>query len=167
LDALRACGTGFRARYLKALARAVAADELRLDALRSLTYEQARAHLLEVASSKGMLGLGLKVVDCLLLFGLGKLEAFPIDVWIARAVVHNFESVLDAGLHARLHRAVNGGSLAKTLYDRVAKRMREHFWPYGGYAQQLLYHDLRSKRHGSPRWASRRVQAFRAMPAGR
>jgi N-glycosylase/DNA lyase len=164
IETLRACGTGFRARYLKSLAQGVASGELQLDVLRSLTYEQARAHLLGAASAKGLLGLGPKVADCLLLFGLDKLEAFPIDVWVLRAVFNSFRSVVDRESHARLRRAVTEGSLTKALYERVSQRMRQHFRPYAGYAQQLLYHDLRARRRLSPRTPGPRDLGFRATP---
>ena len=77
LGNLRSCGLGYRAEYVKKAAIAVVAG-FDLDALRSMDYESAKARLLELD------GVGGKVADCVLVFGLGFREAFPVDLWIAR-----------------------------------------------------------------------------------
>lgn len=69
---------GYRARYVLSAARRVAGG-FDLDALRSLTTEQARKQLMELD------GVGRKVADCVLLFGLQKLDAFPVDTWMKKA----------------------------------------------------------------------------------
>src|SRR5437867_3256678 len=84
IDELRACGLGYRAKAIKAAADAVASGRLDFDALKSKSYQEAKNELLHVY------GVGNKISDCVLLFSLEKLDAFPIDVWIARALVgHN------------------------------------------------------------------------------
>lgn len=80
LPALRACGMGYRAPYVRAVARTVAEGRLDLEALRMQPYTQAREALL------GLPGVGEKVAECVLLFALGRGEAFPVDVWVRRAV---------------------------------------------------------------------------------
>ena len=76
---LRALGLGFRAGYLQVTARLIAERGLTLEALRGVSYPAAKAALLHCR------GVGDKVADCVALFGLEQYEAFPIDLWIARA----------------------------------------------------------------------------------
>ncbi len=71
---------GFRAKYVLDAARRVAAGEIDFDTLRVLPLENARAKLEEIC------GVGPKVADCTLLYGLHRLDAFPVDVWVRRAL---------------------------------------------------------------------------------
>ena len=71
---------GFRARYLVDAAQKVASGEVVLENCRSLPYEDARKELMKIT------GVGVKVADCTLLFGLHRIEAFPVDVWMKRAL---------------------------------------------------------------------------------
>ena len=70
---------GWRSGYILDAARRVAGGELAEEQLQALPLDQARAKLMEVK------GVGPKVADCTLLYGLGRWEAYPIDVWIRRA----------------------------------------------------------------------------------
>ena len=79
VDELKMLGAGYRAPFVKASAKRVA-NGYDLEALRYLPLEQARKELLTFP------GVGPKVADCVLLFSLGHTEAFPVDVWIARAM---------------------------------------------------------------------------------
>ena len=76
-DGLRRLGTGYRAPYLMGTARMIA-DGFPLYALEEMPYEDAHAALLKLP------GVGDKVADCVLLFGCGHREAFPVDVWVER-----------------------------------------------------------------------------------
>ncbi|MBR3503039.1 MAG: DNA-3-methyladenine glycosylase 2 family protein [Clostridia bacterium] len=78
-EALRALGCGYRALFLIRTAGMVA-DGFALDAVAALNYGEAHARLLRLP------GVGDKVADCVQLFGMGHGEAFPVDVWIERAV---------------------------------------------------------------------------------
>lgn len=80
LRTLRACSLGYRAPYVRAAARAVTEGRLDLHALRHAPEEDARRALLQLP------GVGEKVADCVLLFGLGHTGAFPVDVWVRRAM---------------------------------------------------------------------------------
>jgi len=71
---------GFRNKYIIDAARKVADGEVELDSCRALPYEDARAELMKIK------GVGVKVADCTLLFGLHRIEAFPVDVWMKRAL---------------------------------------------------------------------------------
>lgn len=72
-------GSGYRAPYIKKSA-AIIAGGYRLERLRDMPLDIARKELLKFP------GVGPKVADCVLLFGLGHTDAFPVDVWIGRAM---------------------------------------------------------------------------------
>jgi len=115
---LRSLGLGYRAPYLKATARLVADGKLPMDQLRRVDYETTKSALLCCD------GVGDKVADCVALFGFEKYEAFPIDVWMERAMRYYFR-------HKKMTR--------KLMHDYAT----QHFGPYAGYAQQYLYHHAR------------------------
>ncbi|MEM1484815.1 DNA-3-methyladenine glycosylase [Oscillospiraceae bacterium PP1C4] len=71
---------GFRARYLIDAAQRVASGEIDLEILHLLPLDEARATLMRIT------GVGIKVADCALLYGCGRIDCFPIDVWIRRAM---------------------------------------------------------------------------------
>jgi N-glycosylase/DNA lyase len=118
---LRSLGLGYRAPYLKATAKLVADGKVPADHLRRVDYEAAKRALLSCD------GVGDKVADCVALFGFEKYEAFPVDVWIERAMRYYFR-------HKTFTRKM------------VHEYARRHFGPYAGYAQQYLYHYVRNVR---------------------
>ncbi len=77
-----ALGTGYRAKYLARLSKAVASGEIDLDKIKILSLDEARKELLKIY------GVGTKVADCALLFGFGFYDAFPVDVWMKRVMAH-------------------------------------------------------------------------------
>ena len=89
---LRSCGLGFRAERVVETAKRVDSENLSLDALKRIDYVEAKRELL------GLPGVGHKVADCVLLFSLEKLEAFPIDVWIKRAATNLYASHFNSSL---------------------------------------------------------------------
>jgi N-glycosylase/DNA lyase len=119
-DDLRTCRLGFRAKNLLGAARMIASREIDLAAVAALPDDEARAQLCRLP------GVGEKVANCALLFGFERIKAFPIDVWIERALRQ---------LYFPRKRNV------------TARRLREfsatYFGPYGGYAQQYLFHYAR------------------------
>ncbi len=118
---LRALGLGFRAPYLKATARLIADGKLPFETLKRTDYHVTKASLLRCA------GVGDKVADCVALFGLEKYEAFPIDLWIERAMRYYFRQ-------------------EKLTPTRMHDFARRHFGVFAGYAQQYLYHYVRTLR---------------------
>lgn len=96
LDVLRC---GYRAAYIKAAAMAVATGMLDMEALIACDSLTAKRRLMELP------GVGEKVANCVVLFGLYHMEAFPIDVWIRRALTEHFPAGFDPaslGPHAGL-----------------------------------------------------------------
>lgn len=79
-EELRSCGLGYRSRYLAGTAARAADGTCDLAAIRQMTYPQAREALMELP------GVGGKVADCICLFALHHLDAFPVDVHIRRAL---------------------------------------------------------------------------------
>lgn len=79
-DALKACNLGYRSKYVVRAARSVAEGRFDLEQLGTLPYEKAKEELLK------LFGVGVKVADCICLFGLHHLEAFPVDTHISQAL---------------------------------------------------------------------------------
>lgn len=79
-DDLAPIRAGFRNRYIIDAAGRVASGELDLEAVRAMPYDEARAELMKIT------GVGVKVADCALLYGLHRLDSFPLDVWMKRAM---------------------------------------------------------------------------------
>ena len=81
---------GFRFRYLTDAAEKVASGQIKLDEISS-----AASYAYTVDELKKITGVGDKVASCTALFGFGNLEAFPIDVWMKRAIDEYFGGKLD------------------------------------------------------------------------
>jgi len=111
---LRACLLGFRARFIHKTARFLAARPGWLDETERLPYAAAKARLIELP------GVGEKVADCVLLFGAGKLEAFPVDTWVLKSLARRY-------------------GLDDWKPAQVAHFGRTHFGPLAGLAQQYLF----------------------------
>ncbi|HVU17095.1 MAG TPA: DNA glycosylase [Candidatus Didemnitutus sp.] len=118
---LRACLLGFRARYIHQVARFLASRPGWLEETESLPYATAKDRLLELP------GVGEKVADCVLLFGAGRLEAFPVDTWILKAMARRYR--------------LEGWKAAQ-----LAQFGRTHFSGAAGLAQQYLF--AWERRHG-------------------
>ena len=84
LDDLQPLRCGYRAEYILSAANDVASGRIDLEELASTDWVSAKNALLS------MKGIGEKVANCAVLFGLRHMEAFPIDVWIRRALKEHF-----------------------------------------------------------------------------
>ena len=118
-DGLFALGLGFRAGYLAKIAENVANGDVDLAALRLAPYGEAKAALTQ------MKGIGDKVADCVLLFSLDKMEGFPIDRWVMRALVDWY------------------GHEEKARYGDLLSWAQERWGNRAGYVQQYLFHHRR------------------------
>jgi len=78
--------TGYRAPYIIDAAKRVAGGMLDLNEPSHMPTAEVREALLSVH------GVGPKVADCVLLFGFGRLECFPLDVWMKRVMVTLYPS---------------------------------------------------------------------------
>lgn len=75
---------GFRAKYIIDAACKVAAGEIDLKSLCEIDMDEARAELIKIK------GVGAKVAECTLLYGCGRVEAFPVDVWVRRIMAEMY-----------------------------------------------------------------------------
>ena len=119
---LRLCKAGFRAPYLLATARKVAAGGIDLNELRNLPMAEAREELIQLP------GVGGKIADCVLLFACGFPTAFPVDVWMLKVLRQFYFK------RRRLTPA------------RLRELAAAHFGPQAGYAQQYLFHWIRHQK---------------------
>lgn len=85
IEALNACSLGYRSPYIEASAKAVYRKDIDLNAIDSLNDEE----LLEALMS--LKGVGIKVANCVALFGYHRIAAFPIDVWIKRMIDEHYD----------------------------------------------------------------------------
>ena len=123
---LRRLGLGFRAPYVDRATREVVEGELDLNTLVRMPYQPAKERLMECY------GIGSKIADCIAVFSLEKLEAFPIDVWVRRALGEWYFPG------------------EKPPPDReMLAWARGYFGNYAGYAQQYLFHGRRLQKKSS------------------
>ncbi|NBD37905.1 MAG: DNA-binding protein [Verrucomicrobia bacterium] len=120
-SSLRACALGYRAPNVLATARRLAADPEWANRLASLPYREARDWLQQLP------GVGAKVADCVLLFGVGRGEAFPVDTWIAKALAGHYPEI------------------ARWPREQLATFARIHFGPGAGLAQQWFFAEARGQ----------------------
>jgi N-glycosylase/DNA lyase len=112
---------GFRAPHLLAAARQIADGKFDLQKPRGLPLSEARAELMKLR------GVGRKIADCVLLFAYGFDAAFPVDVWVERALRKLYFPCRRVTANGLRHFAAT------------------HFGPHAGYAQQYLFHYMRTK----------------------
>jgi N-glycosylase/DNA lyase len=116
---LRECKMGFRAPYLRATAALVARGEVDLAGIAGLDCDAARAELLLCP------GVGRKIADCVLLFAYGFQAAFPVDVWVLRALRQLYFP------------------RRRPSPKRLLQFTATYFGPNAGFAQQYLFHYMR------------------------
>ena len=133
---LRCCGLGFRTDRVLETAKLVDSERLSLEDLKRTDYSKAKRELL------GLPGVGQKVADCVLLFSLEKLEAFPVDVWMKRAATNLYARHFDPFF---IKKVASKSSLTLKEYETIASFGREYFGNYAGYAQEYLFHFLRTE----------------------
>jgi N-glycosylase/DNA lyase len=136
-NGLQECGLGYRAKYVQATAKKIHDENTNLEDFMNLPYLQAREKLLEFS------GVGLKVADCVLLFSLRKLEAFPVDVWVKRVILNHYADLLPEPFVKKLQ---SHTSLTNGEYLKISDFARNHFGAYAGYAQEYLFHFERTQR---------------------
>jgi N-glycosylase/DNA lyase len=134
---LMVCGLGYRAKYVLATSKKIYENGFDLEGLRKMPYQQAKTELFSLS------GVGPKVADCILLFSLEKLCAFPVDVWIKRAMLKHYAEHFP---NAFIKKISSQESLSNSKYERLSEFGRNYFGEYAGYAQEYLYHYERMKR---------------------
>ena len=111
------CALGYRAKYVLSSALLIINNSLNfcLEDLKNMPYDSAWKLLQD-----SFCGIGPKVADCILLFSMDKLEAFPLDTWIRKIILNLY--------------------LKKTVNDqKIREFCSEYFGKFAGYAQEYLY----------------------------
>jgi len=132
LHDLQECGLGYRSKYVLDTSRAVISGEINFDELKKSNYQESRESLLKLP------GIGGKVADCIMLFSLEKLEAFPLDTWILK--------ILQKYYSDKFHIEEK---ITKKKYENTHQQVLNHFGIYSGYSQQFLFkmeRDLNEKK---------------------
>lgn len=108
LDDLNACSLGYRSPYIEACAKSVYRGDIDLEALSELDDNELLAALMSLK------GVGIKVANCVALFGYHRIAAFPIDVWIKRMIDEHYD-----------------GEFPLKLYDGYAGVIQQYIFYYG------------------------------------
>ena len=117
-EELKACGCGFRAPYIVSTTSSIMSGETDLMNIKALMTDQAQCQLMKLS------GIGPKVADCILLFSMGKHDAFPVDVWVKR-VMQYFYLAPDVSL------------------KKIRDFGRSQFGNLAGFAQEYLFYYAR------------------------
>ncbi len=115
VDELKECKVGFRAPYIRDAVSRVYNGDIKEDELKCMSVQDAREKLMTIH------GVGEKVSNCVLLFGLGRMDVFPVDVWMKRIMEFMYF----------------GKDTKKEVIESFAC---EKYGEYAGYAQQYLFH---------------------------
>lgn len=118
IDEIKKSYTGYRAKYIVNTVTMLVEKQVEIYTFKNLSTEFAREELLHFS------GVGPKVADCILLFSMGKYDAFPIDVWVKRVMEYFY---LQEG----------------TSMKKVQNFAKEKFEDYAGFAQQYLFYYAR------------------------
>lgn len=120
-EEFRECKAGFRAPYLVDACKRVMSGQITKERLTGLPPEKIKEELLSIK------GVGEKVANCVLLFGLSQRSAFPVDVWMERIMRQLYFQ-------------------EDTKKEQIQQFAREQYGEYGGYAQQYLFYFAREKK---------------------
>src|SRR3989338_6362993 len=123
LQEIQNCGVGYRAKFVIDAAKMVESRQIDFDQLKKSNYQNAKETILTVP------GIGNKVADCILLFSLDKLEAFPLDRWMIRILKKYYLEKFE----------LKTKSITEKQYNTLHEKIIKHFGPYAGYAQQFLF----------------------------
>ena len=134
---LMECGLGYRAKYVLATSKRILENDFSLERLKKMQYQQAKKELINFP------GVGLKVADCILLFSLARDEAFPVDVWVKRAILKHYAAHFP---NSFIEKISTQESFSNAGYEKLNEFGRKYFGEYAGYAQEYLYHYERMQR---------------------
>jgi len=117
------CGVGYRAKFIKEAANMSFLKKIDFKYLQKCNYHDAKENICLVN------GVGNKVADCILLFSLNKLEAFPLDRWMIRILEKYYSDQFQ----------ITTKTITDKQYDILHEKIVNHFGQYAGYAQQFLF----------------------------
>ncbi len=124
IEELKESKVGFRAKYINDCTMKVVNKELMIEEIANLPREEVAKELLKIK------GVGIKVANCVLLFAYAKADAFPVDVWIKRAM----EVLYFNGEEQKL--------------EDIQTFAEEKFGEYSGIVQQYIFYYARENELG-------------------
>ena len=119
IDDYRACGVGFRDKYIYNTVKRINNKEIDLVKMQDMDTPSLKKELLS------LMGIGPKVADCILLFSCGRQEVFPIDVWVERVMKKLY---------------FNDENISK---KEILKYASDNFGNDAGIVQQHLFYNIR------------------------
>jgi len=123
IQEIKQCGTGYRSNFIIEASKMVCSDKINFEYLKKCNYLKAKEIILQVP------GVGDKVADCILLFSLDKLEAFPLDRWMIKILEKYYPNIFGISTKTITHKQ----------YEILHEKITKYFSPYAGYAQQFLF----------------------------
>jgi len=120
---LMATGMGYRTKSVKEASIAVTSGEIDFDYLKKTNYQTTKESLVKIY------GIGNKIADCIMLFSLEKLDAFPLDRWMIRVLQKYY---LDKF-------SITSKTISEKAYEELHNKIVKYFGPYAGYSQQFLF----------------------------
>lgn len=110
-DALMECNLGYRSKYVVRTAKMIASGEFDLEAVKNMSYSKAKPCLMT------LFGVGEKVADCICLFALHQLQAFPVDTHIRQVLDAHYKR----GFPNRRYRGIQGVMQQYIFYFELEK----------------------------------------------
>ena len=123
IDEIKQCGVGYRAQFIKDASTMVFQKKIDFEYLNKCEYDTAKEKICSIP------GVGNKVADCVLLFSLNKLEAFPLDRWMIRILEKYYSDEFQ----------IETKTITEKQYIVLHEKVVNHFGPFAGYAQQFLF----------------------------
>ena len=129
IEEIKKCGVGYRAPFIKQASKMIILKKINFEYLEKCNYEEAKKNICLIP------GIGNKVADCILLFSLNKLEAFPLDTWMIKILEKYYSNEFK----------IETKTITTKQYDILHEKIVNYFGPYCGYAQQFLFKMEREK----------------------
>ena len=123
INEIKSCGVGYRAPFIKEAAKMVFSKKINFENLKNTDYNEAKRNLLLIP------GVGNKVADCIMLFSLNKLDAFPLDTWMIKILEKYYSKEFQ----------IETKTITEKQYQILHEKIVDYFGPYCGYAQQFLF----------------------------
>ena len=123
IDKIKSCGVGYRAKFIKEAANMVFLKKINFESLQKNNYQEAKKKIRQIP------GVGNKVADCVMLFSLNKLEAFPLDRWMMRILEKYYSKEFQ----------LETKTITEKQYVVLHEKIVNHFGPFAGYSQQFLF----------------------------
>jgi len=129
IEEIKKCGVGYRAPFIKQASKMIVLKKINFEYLEKCNYEEAKKNICLIP------GVGNKVADCILLFSLNKLEAFPLDTWMIKILEKYYSNQFN----------IETKTITQKQYELLHEKIVNYFGPYCGYAQQFLFKMEREK----------------------